>query len=141
MRGFCRRLTLTSRLRLVAKERTRFLMQCIKKADRIRIPPQSTKNNGDAGGFPCGKESHRALCSQAATSFGGLANHIFNKLKRMVAHAPSSKHKKGHRKWCPFLWWGMLDSDQRSRRQQIYSLPPLAAREIPPIKLQDIWSW
>ena len=30
-----------------------------------------------------------------------------------------------------FFWWGKLDSDQRSRRQQIYSLPPLAAREFP----------
>ena len=29
------------------------------------------------------------------------------------------------------FWWGKLDSDQRSQRQQIYSLPPLAAREFP----------
>ena len=26
-------------------------------------------------------------------------------------------------------WWGMVDSDHRSQWQQIYSLPPLAARE------------
>ena len=31
------------------------------------------------------------------------------------------------------LWWGKLDSDQRSQWQQIYSLPPLAAREFPHI--------
>ena len=30
----------------------------------------------------------------------------------------------GTKKW----WWGM-DSNHRSQRQQIYSLPPLAARE------------
>ena len=29
------------------------------------------------------------------------------------------------------FWWGMVDSDHRSQRQQIYSLPPLATREIP----------
>ena len=32
-----------------------------------------------------------------------------------------------------FCWWGMVDSDHRSQWQQIYSLPPLAAREIPQI--------
>ena len=30
-----------------------------------------------------------------------------------------------------FFWWGMVDSDHRSQWQQIYSLPPLAAREFP----------
>ncbi len=33
------------------------------------------------------------------------------------------------------FWWGKVDSDHRSRRQQIYSLPPLAAREFPLIRL------
>ena len=27
------------------------------------------------------------------------------------------------------FWWERVDSDHRSRRQQIYSLPPLATRE------------
>ena len=31
------------------------------------------------------------------------------------------------------LWWGKVDSDHRSQWQQIYSLPPLAAREFPHI--------
>ena len=31
------------------------------------------------------------------------------------------------------IWWGKVDSDHRSRRQQIYSLPPLAARDFPQI--------
>ena len=34
-----------------------------------------------------------------------------------------------------FCWWGMVDSDHRSQWQQIYSLPPLAAREIPHMEL------
>ena len=33
------------------------------------------------------------------------------------------------------FWWGMVDSDHRSQWQQIYSLPPLAAREIPHIRI------
>ena len=33
------------------------------------------------------------------------------------------------------FWWGKLDSNQRSHGQQIYSLPPLAAREFPHIRL------
>ena len=35
------------------------------------------------------------------------------------------------RQKCVFCWWGKVDSDHRSQWQQIYSLPPLAAREIP----------
>ena len=27
------------------------------------------------------------------------------------------------------IWWERVDSNHRSRRQQIYSLPPLTARE------------
>ena len=29
------------------------------------------------------------------------------------------------------LWWGRTDSNHRSESQQIYSLPPLATRELP----------
>ena len=35
---------------------------------------------------------------------------------------------------CSFCWWGKVDSNHRSRRQQIYSLPPLATREFPHIQ-------
>ena len=31
-------------------------------------------------------------------------------------------------------WWEKMDSNHRSKMQQIYSLPPLAAREFPHIK-------
>ena len=34
------------------------------------------------------------------------------------------------------LWWGRTDSNHRSESQQIYSLPPLATRELP-----HIWSF
>ena len=34
------------------------------------------------------------------------------------------------------LWWGRTDSNHRSETQQIYSLPPLATRELP-----LIWSF
>ena len=36
------------------------------------------------------------------------------------------------------FWWGMVDSNHRRRCQQIYSLSPLATREIPHIQF---WSW
>ena len=45
------------------------------------------------------------------------------------------KHTLSDRQLCAFFWWGMVDSDHRSQWQQIYSLPPLAAREIPHIRI------
>ena len=33
-----------------------------------------------------------------------------------------------------YFWWGMVDSNHRRRCQQIYSLSPLATREIPHIQ-------
>ena len=33
------------------------------------------------------------------------------------------------------IWWGMVDSNHRRRCQQIYSLSPLATREIPHIHM------
>ena len=41
---------------------------------------------------------------------------------------------------CVFCWWERVDSDHRSQWQQIYSLPPLAAREIPHILGSTWWS-
>ena len=34
------------------------------------------------------------------------------------------------------VWWGMVDSNHRRHSQQIYSLSPLAAREISHIKME-----
>ena len=36
------------------------------------------------------------------------------------------------------FWWGMVDSNHRRQCQQIYSLSPLATREIPHIKLLEL---
>ena len=47
-------------------------------------------------------------------------------------HFIEKAKKKADAKASAF-WWGKVDSDHRSRRQQIYSLPPLAAREFPQI--------
>ena len=38
--------------------------------------------------------------------------------------------KRNTRTFARVFWWEMVDSDHRSQRQQIYSLPPLATREI-----------
>ena len=34
------------------------------------------------------------------------------------------------------FWWERVDSNHRSQRQQIYSLPPLATRELSHMKLE-----
>ena len=43
--------------------------------------------------------------------------------------------KETHQKVCLFFWWGRTDSNHRSDTQQIYSLSPLATRELPHIQL------
>ena len=56
--------------------------------------------------------------------------------QRIVSSVPPFHSKKAHRhKAYVLFWWGMVDSDHRSQWQQIYSLPPLAAREIPHMEL------
>ena len=37
-----------------------------------------------------------------------------------------------------FYWWGKVDSNHRSYKQQIYSLSPLATRELPHIYFGSI---
>ena len=36
----------------------------------------------------------------------------------------------------PAFWWRRVDSNHRSETQQIYSLPPLATRELLHMKLE-----
>ncbi len=40
-------------------------------------------------------------------------------------------------------WWRRVDSNHRSETQQIYSLPPLATRELLQICtfMKEVWSW
>ena len=51
------------------------------------------------------------------------------------AECAVARNKKKSRTQVRDFWWGMVDSDHRSQRQQIYSLPPLATREIPHMEL------
>ena len=46
---------------------------------------------------------------------------------------PKRKKISSRRKRLLDIWWGMVDSNHRRHRQQIYSLSPLATREIPQI--------
>ena len=46
---------------------------------------------------------------------------------------PKRKKISSRRKRLLDIWWGMVDSNHRRHRQQIYSLSPLATREIPHI--------
>ena len=48
-------------------------------------------------------------------------------------------YEKRHPIGCLF-WWREMDSNHRSKMQQIYSLPPLATREPLRIQLKK-WSW
>ena len=50
------------------------------------------------------------------------------------------KHKKTNPYGLVFLWWGRTDSNHRSETQQIYSLSPLATRELPHIHFLARWS-
>ena len=54
----------------------------------------------------------------------------------MICHY-SVMDKKSRINMIRLFWWGEMDSNHRSRWQQIYSLPPLATREPPHI----YWSW
>ena len=45
----------------------------------------------------------------------------------------TSKQKRDTPKGVSLFWWGMVDSNHRRHSQQIYSLSPLATREIPHI--------
>ena len=65
---------------------------------------------------------NRGLWGSATFAFGGPTT-ITHQQKDLMHRIRS------------FCWWGMVDSDHRSETQQIYSLPPLATREIPRMEL------
>ena len=62
---------------------------------------------------------------------------VFN-IAKAIFHPPARVDlvEKSTDKVDAFFWWGKVDSNHRSQWQQIYSLPPLAAREFPHF---DIW--
>ena len=55
--------------------------------------------------------------------------------KRVRISPPPHKTKTPAVKAGVLFWWGMVDSNHRRHSQQIYSLSPLATREIPHIQL------
>ena len=84
-------------------------------------------------------------------TFFGVSARVFRSLKTGVQLNKKSaawksrylqcKNKNNHSRPTPgcsnyygcFSWWGMVDSNHRRHSQQIYSLSPLATREIPHI--------
>ena len=49
-------------------------------------------------------------------------------------HESSPTNKNPPAQLVGFYWWGKVDSNHRSYKQQIYSLSPLATREFPHMK-------
>ena len=64
----------------------------------------------------------------------------FGKEEPRCERALTFKKSRSKRSACSDLveWWRRVDSNHRSETQQIYSLPPLATRELLHMKL---WSW
>ena len=54
---------------------------------------------------------------------------------------PSSKQKRDTPNGVSLFWWGRTDSNHRSDTQQIYSLSPLATRELPHILFFCLSGW
>ncbi len=46
--------------------------------------------------------------------------------------------KKCPADWRDIFWWRRVDSNHRSESQQIYSLPPLATRELLRMNLLEL---
>ena len=59
-------------------------------------------------------------------------------LEGFESHHPHSKTKTPAVKAGVLFWWGMVDSNHRRHSQQIYSLSPLATREIPHIHFRSL---
>ena len=80
----------------------------------------------------------RADCAAGLQSeFGNVQNLMGNGtnhfLNRKVANL--QRKTKNLNTFVFRLWWERVDSNHRSQRQQIYSLPPLATRELSHINL------
>ena len=52
----------------------------------------------------------------------------------VIAYINENKHRNLGIKITVLIWWGKVDSNHRSDKQQIYSLSPLATREFPHIQ-------
>ena len=67
----------------------------------------------------------------------GQAPRSREKQRPSAKAAVSDKKRRSKDTFTP-AWWRRVDSNHRSETQQIYSLPPLATRELLHMKL---WSW
>ena len=111
-----------------AKTCHRHIFACIALSNppsQIKKPSRATRRNSVFGGgwwIRFSAEKPRRL--QGAT--GALPRAAFRIHNR----------KNTAKRQMPFscVWWGMVDSNHRRRCQQIYSLSPLATREIPHIQ-------
>ena len=56
-------------------------------------------------------------------------------------HHPNKRNSEPSLKAQLAIWWGMVDSNHRRHRQQIYSLSPLATREIPHMIFTSVGAW
>ncbi len=79
----------------------------------------------------------------APRSSGGKENRSpaqrvrFGKEEPRRARARTFKKSRSKANFAP-TWWRRVDSNHRSETQQIYSLPPLATREL---LHMELWSW
>ena len=67
---------------------------------------------------------------------GGEVSGAFLPGRGMANGGRGAKGRKNENSTCrtsAVFWWGMVDSNHRRHCQQIYSLSPLATREIPQI--------
>ena len=56
---------------------------------------------------------------------------IFFRFGEKIKVLMRSRHKNKSPVLSDWAWWGKVDSNHRSDKQQIYSLSPLATREFP----------
>ena len=67
-----------------------------------------------------------------------LRSNITLRSKISLAQWANFTAKRALPKQCSFCWLGRTDSNHRSETQQIYSLSPLATRELPHILLRSV---
>ena len=79
----------------------------------------------------CFAEQNSMVKTSFRTGFPICHRHIGFKWVRI--HFPDPTQKKAPPDGDAFFWWGKVDSNHRSYKQQIYSLSPLATREFPQI--------
>ncbi len=100
-----------------------FLVYILKKLRLLQLQPRRHSRRAYAKNVPPAHFLNAA----------GIRTH--RRLRGRAFQSPSPTQKRDILSDVSF-WWGKVDSNHRSRRQQIYSLPPLATREFPHIQLR-----